>query len=512
MSNAKKPILASLLAEYKAAKRINESLSRLSRSYISDLGVDVCRWASFATDETPIKASTLSPVEEAIVASALRPSLIVRNNQLEIPQSDETWTSKLTAARSRIEAILSSVGRVELRNHPTYEMLGTGWLVAPNVVITNRHIASVFARASNSGFVFRRNLSGEVIETILDFREELNVPEADEFVIEDIIDIQPDTDDVPDMAFLRVSTSGTAGERLSTPITLSNVAPGRGQEVITIGYPAWDGERNPMYMDRIFGNTFQVKRAAPGKVSATSPTVFEHDCSTLGGNSGSVVLDLSTGHAVGLHFAGKFLVANYAVPASIIANRLRELRLLGSTESAAINTNALDALLKNDEILASLNSIIERERGQIEMQFIAQAFCTRYPDFVALLQKPTSEKLTEEPITATVVAAYTIAGFAAGVLTRWLSKKSESIADMSTELIIAPGLVDVVRKAITHFKSEEFSTRPIVTELQKDPRELSAIIPRPGITEEPVSLTILATAFLTGAIVGAKIFDGKWFG
>ena len=50
--------------------------------------------------------------------------------------------------------------------------------------------------------------------------------------------------------------------------------------------------------------------------------VVLHDCSTLGGNSGSVVLDLATGQAVGLHFAGRFLEANYAVPAAVVAARL----------------------------------------------------------------------------------------------------------------------------------------------------------------------------------------------
>ena len=43
---------------------------------------------------------------------------------------------------------------------------------------------------------------------------------------------------------------------------------------------------------------------------------MEHDASTLGGNSGSAVIDLETGEAVGLHFAGSYLQANYAVPAS----------------------------------------------------------------------------------------------------------------------------------------------------------------------------------------------------
>jgi endonuclease G len=50
--------------------------------------------------------------------------------------------------------------------------------------------------------------------------------------------------------------------------------------------------------------------------------VLLHDCSTLGGNSGSVLIDLATGRAIGLHFAGRFLEANYAVPSALVADRL----------------------------------------------------------------------------------------------------------------------------------------------------------------------------------------------
>jgi endonuclease G, mitochondrial len=45
-----------------------------------------------------------------------------------------------------------------------------------------------------------------------------------------------------------------------------------------------------------------------------------------GGNSGSVVLSLSTGNAVGLHFAGRFLEANFAVSSRVVAQRLDDLQ------------------------------------------------------------------------------------------------------------------------------------------------------------------------------------------
>ena len=77
-------------------------------------------------------------------------------------------------------------------------------------------------------------------------------------------------------------------------------------------------------MQSIFGDVYDKKRLAPGQVTEARPDVVLHDCSTLGGNSGSVVLDLATGEAVGLHFAGRFLEANYAVPAAVVAARLEQ--------------------------------------------------------------------------------------------------------------------------------------------------------------------------------------------
>ena len=53
---------------------------------------------------------------------------------------------------------------------------------------------------------------------------------------------------------------------------------------------------------------------------------MRHDCSTLGGNSGSVVLSLATGDAVGLHFAGRFLEANFAVSSGVVAQRLDDVQ------------------------------------------------------------------------------------------------------------------------------------------------------------------------------------------
>ncbi len=68
-------------------------------------------------------------------------------------------------------------------------------------------------------------------------------------------------------------------------------------------------------MQRIFSNIFDVKRLQPGTLLEylQSESLVTHDCSTLGGNSGSCVIDLATRQVLGLHFSGRYGEANRAV-------------------------------------------------------------------------------------------------------------------------------------------------------------------------------------------------------
>ena len=53
--------------------------------------------------------------------------------------------------------------------------------------------------------------------------------------------------------------------------------------------------------------------------------VFTHDCSTLGGNSGSPIINTNTGSVVGLHFSGRYESANFAVRGSVITSRIADI-------------------------------------------------------------------------------------------------------------------------------------------------------------------------------------------
>ena len=101
-----------------------------------------------------------------------------------------------------------------------------------------------------------------------------------------------------------------------------------GRDVATIGHPVRDERGDILLQDRVFSRRYNVKRLQPGKILGSAAVrsfgrevvAMTHDCSTLGGNSGSPVCDLESGEIVGLHFAGQQFVANYSVPTAALAS------------------------------------------------------------------------------------------------------------------------------------------------------------------------------------------------
>ena len=132
---------------------------------------------------------------------------------------------------------------------------------------------------------------------------------------------------LPDVAFLELE--GVSG--LAAPIPLAEDALEDDADIAVVGYPARDPRGTPSETaaHRIFGDIYEVKRLSPGKVLIADPQnwFFTHDATTLGGNSGSVVLDLATGGAVGLHFMGEFEQANFAVNPKTLLDYVAKLKL-----------------------------------------------------------------------------------------------------------------------------------------------------------------------------------------
>lgn len=243
----------------------------------------------------------------AIVQQEGRPAIVVRDGDFGEPPA--LW-SQLSGRRERIREVIARAGRVEVDGHPDHAWVGTAWLVAPATLMTNRHVASKFCRRRRRSWTFRPGMQSRI-----DFVREQDSTGSLQFEITEAIGVHDDHD----LALLRIEGASRDGRPLPDPLAVAASAPRDllGREVYLVGYPMSDPDRNePEAIQRIFRDVFDVKRLQPGRTIgySTALSALEHDCSTLGGNSGSPLVDLETNLVIGLHFGGTYEVGNYAVP------------------------------------------------------------------------------------------------------------------------------------------------------------------------------------------------------
>lgn len=292
-----------------------ERFERRALSIISDPSIPI-----MDVDGSPTSAGAAAL--ESIIHAIGRPVFVVNDNRVTgefSGPSNDRWLKHVVAAEQKINAALPAVGRIDVTNHFDMSWLGTGWLVGDDVIVTNRHVAVEFGRRDNSRFVFRLGLNNNPMAARVDFLEEYQRAGSLEFAVANILWIAPS--DGPDVAFLQVARK-IGQPPLAQPIKLASEIIGD-DFVATIGYPARDSRiPDQELVKRLFGDVYDKKRLAPGSIMSVDDDEMEHDCSTLGGNSGSVILSLRSGEAVGLHFAGLFKEANYAVPAPKISRLL----------------------------------------------------------------------------------------------------------------------------------------------------------------------------------------------
>ena len=268
---------------------------------------------------------------EAIVMSHGYPSLLVQNGDYARPEN-LVWRQRLDPHRNRIKNVIANTGRVDLINDPDYKWVGTAWRVNEDTFITNQHVAKLFSLAQNGNISIRPG-----IKVHIDIAEEHASEEQLEYLIGSIRHIENVSMGGVDMAVLTLDRK--AADIAADPIELAPTSTDS-EFIGVVGYPAYD-YRNPQdVMDRIFNGNYNVKRLAPGKImqSSYSENVFTHNCTTLGGNSGSVVFDIASGSAIGLHFAGNALRQNYAVKANAI-NRVLKRTGVYVGNSAKTDTN-----------------------------------------------------------------------------------------------------------------------------------------------------------------------------
>lgn len=257
-----------------------------------------------------------------------RPVLPIRSDRIARapafiePPDGELMAQRLLDAAPKLNPVIPLVGRIDVVNFPrNASFIGTAWQVAPDIVVTNSHVAELIGRRDGRTYAFLPGRFGDAIETTVNWKREMDSPESEASPVDCILFIE--SRQVADIAFLRIRRTSD-GARQDRVLLADTDAPA-GTQVAVIGYPARAGSdiiQDQRWMEQVFGGKYDVKRAAPGVVMPNSRGWATHDCTTLGGNSGSAVIDLKTGKAVALHFAGAYMVENYAVPASTIRKYL----------------------------------------------------------------------------------------------------------------------------------------------------------------------------------------------
>jgi hypothetical protein len=279
-------------------------------------------------------------VLEAVALATARPSLFVRNGTVDLSSTDaKAWAVDLTSGLSNDTKLcdaFSAVGRIGR----DFNQVGTGFLVAPNVVMTNRHVLRAIAEYEDGKWSFRRE------DTFIDFcRERGAAPEdAAEFKIVEVLEAgtgcseEAPNFDYLDLAILRVETMSPGPNR--KPLSVAKSLDGFDGKIYVLGFPNDAGypQAEPAKLQtlrdavqRLFGPPYGVKRIAPGMLSRPqrlrypdqTKSVAMHDASTLAGSSGSCLLSVQDPSVVvGLHFAGEWLKTNYAHALHLI-DRLR---------------------------------------------------------------------------------------------------------------------------------------------------------------------------------------------
>jgi endonuclease G, mitochondrial len=257
---------------------------------------------------------------EAIVMKTNRPAVFVRGESYD--DCPHPW-EMLNAAdvKTGVSSHFPMIGRIEVPNLPQFPYAGTGFVVGKGLLMTNRHVAKLFSTGLGTRIVFH------VGDSVVNFARQVDSQDPDKppsLKVTSVGMVHP----YWDMALLNVE--GLATDKI---LKLSVTSPEDliGRNVIVVGYPAKDWRNDEAVQDEIFSKVYNVKRLLPGTVRerAKIPSfenvvnALTHDASTLGGNSGSAVIDLQTGTVLALHFAGEYLKANYAVPMHELARDRR---------------------------------------------------------------------------------------------------------------------------------------------------------------------------------------------
>lgn len=240
----------------------------------------------------------------AIILRQARPAIQIANGSFD--KLYEPWL-ELENSRATIEHAISCVGRLE-SSDKSFPYLATAFLVAENIILTTRHVVETFAVGIGDKHLRFRDDR----KVWINFKAETADDVSDCAAVTEPVFIHP----YWDVAALRIETHRAFLQLQTSPPQKESIA-------VAIGYPAFDMRNDADLQNHIFDSIYNVKRLMPARIQGETTTesygrsvrAISHDASTLGGTAGAPLLDVTTGAVVGVNFAGRFLEANYAIPA-----------------------------------------------------------------------------------------------------------------------------------------------------------------------------------------------------
>jgi hypothetical protein len=268
------------------------------------------------------------PAARATAAGGQRPPALRVFDKAGFVEAPREWSFlNQPATRASIERTAKSVGRI----HQGSVTLGTGFLIAEDVVMTNRHVAEAFAIDIDGTLKIRVGWQ-PAIDFVGDLAPKISSSQAtgahnalyhsgptECFRITSVLYADPEID----LALLKVEfkvspkrrppellTPTPEGWHPPVPLKLAQEGPPAGRRrIYVIGFPNEDDTADFNERKNVFQHTYDVKRLQPGYLTRvlthhSDRVEIGHDCSTLRGNSGSPIIDLERNVVVGLHVRG----------------------------------------------------------------------------------------------------------------------------------------------------------------------------------------------------------------
>lgn len=271
---------------------------------------------STASAQPPAPAQTVELSALELVSQWFPCPLTVRAGTFSLPP-EPAWQAVVRAARPQLEAMLGAVGRLECPELGPLMQCGTAWLVSGDVAVTNRHNILFLLDDLQRG---TRTLR-------LDLCAEADAPADGCCAVRRVLYVDP----IHDLAFVQVDPQRASHVGLGVVESIVAAHP-----VAVIGFPSHaeggypEAEYKHCFGDGWFDRDGRgFKRISLGRLVSTSAALLEHDCTTLGGSSGGVIVDLVRGAVIGLNYGeSRDRRLNLGVPCWVVRERLAQLERL----------------------------------------------------------------------------------------------------------------------------------------------------------------------------------------